>query len=87
MGAEKEVIQLASSIQDEGQTDDGIASIKKLTTRDHSDVGHDLYQESLEMDPAERARIAVKVLKKLDFCVLPMVSMLLHGMRLFSYVS
>lgn len=76
MGSEKEVAQIEQGTPPHAHVDDQLASIQTLATEDHTDVAHGLYQESLEMDPVERERIAQKVLLKLDFCVLPMVSVL-----------
>jgi hypothetical protein len=41
--------------------------------RTDSDIGLDLYQESLQYDPAQLEKDAAKVKRKLDFIVLPMV--------------
>lgn len=38
-----------------------------------SDIGYDLFQESHQYDEAQLERDAVKVRRKLDFMVLPMV--------------
>jgi hypothetical protein len=43
----------------------------------HTDVAYNLYRESLDMEPAERERIAKRVLLKLDMLLLPMVSTML----------
>jgi len=39
----------------------------------HTDIAYGLYKQSLEMDPAYKDLVAKKVLRKLDFIVLPMV--------------
>ncbi|KIM92936.1 hypothetical protein OIDMADRAFT_62060 [Oidiodendron maius Zn] len=44
-----------------------------VSSQDHTDIAHVLYKESLEMDPMEREIIAKRVLRKLDFVVLPMM--------------
>ncbi len=45
----------------------------KLADDRHTDIAYGLYKESLEMDPVQRELIAKKVLRKLDFIVLPMM--------------
>lgn len=39
----------------------------------HDDVAYALFEESLQMNPAERDILAKRVLRKLDLIVLPMV--------------
>jgi hypothetical protein len=39
----------------------------------HGDIGYDLYQEALQVDPIERQRIAKTVKLKLDSILLPLV--------------
>lgn len=50
------------------------AEFAQPSTANHTDIGHALYKEALDMDPTERDIIAKRVLRKLDFIVLPMVS-------------
>lgn len=40
----------------------------------HNDVGLLMYEESLAMDPELRDRLAKRVLRKLDYGLLPVVS-------------
>ncbi len=51
----------------------GAVESKGMTTPYHTDLAHGLFHESLHMDPDERGRLAKRVLRKLDFIVLPMV--------------
>lgn len=44
----------------------------------HADIGFDLFQQSHQYDPTQLERDAIKVRKKLDFIVLPMVRMTPH---------
>jgi hypothetical protein len=46
----------------------------KLTDEAQGDIGWDLYQAALQMDPVEREAIAKRVKMKLDFILLPLVS-------------
>lgn len=49
--------------------------VTQLTTADqiHVDVAGRVFEQSLQYDPAQLERDAVKVRRKLDFVVLPMV--------------
>lgn len=49
--------------------------VTQLTTADqiHADVAGRVFEQSLQYDPAQLERDAVKVRRKLDFVVLPMV--------------
>lgn len=40
----------------------------------HTDIGLDYYRQSLLMDPEHREAVAKRVLKKIDFILLPAVS-------------
>ncbi|KAH8895345.1 MFS allantoate transporter [Thozetella sp. PMI_491] len=42
----------------------------------HTDIGLAYYQQSRQMDPAERDRIAKRVLRKIDFCLLPFMCLI-----------
>ena len=53
-------------------TEDGVEIIV-LPSKVHLDMAIELYAESLELDPARRELVAKKVLRKLDFILLPMV--------------
>lgn len=44
-----------------------------LKDNSHHDIGHDLYQAALQMEPDERARTSRRVLWKLDLILLPML--------------
>jgi hypothetical protein len=46
-----------------------------LENSQHYDVGLHLYTQSLEVDPARRDEIAKRILKKLDYALLPVVSL------------
>lgn len=46
----------------------------KTLQLDHSDIGFGLYQEALQINPAEREQIAKTVKLKLDCILLPLVS-------------
>jgi hypothetical protein len=53
--------------------------LKGTTVNDLNVLGRDMLQKALEYDEAQLERDAVKVRKKLDFLVLPMVCGYLHG--------
>lgn len=40
---------------------------------DHQDIGLEYYLQALQLEPAERDRIAARVLKKIDYALLPFV--------------
>jgi hypothetical protein len=63
-----------SSVGDDHEIGVVEAEFTEMSSADHTDIAHALYKESLEMDPIEREIIAKRVLRKLDFIVLPMVS-------------
>lgn len=50
------------------------AQMLKGRTNDLNELGKDMLQKSLEYDEAQLEQDAVKVRRKLDFMVLPMVS-------------
>ncbi len=50
-----------------------IGDATKLSDQSPSDIGWDLYQAALRMDPAEREAIAKRVKLKLDLILLPLV--------------
>lgn len=54
----------------------------KLVDEAQGDIGWDLYQAALLMDPAERDMIAKRVKLKLDFILLPLVSTARRDIRL-----
>lgn len=60
-------------------TNDGISPIQRGETLDfpdkekHADIAFDLYEQSHQYDQAQLERDAIKVRRKLDFIVLPMV--------------
>lgn len=53
----------------------GHSSILNSHTEDHTDIGLELYQKSLQFDPDQLARDAIKVRRKRDYIVLPMMCM------------
>jgi hypothetical protein len=53
----------------------GHSSILDAHTEEHTDIGLELYQKSLQYDPDQLARDAIKVRRKLDYIVLPMICM------------
>jgi hypothetical protein len=53
--------------------------LKGTTVNDLDVLGRDMLQKALEYDEAQLERDAVKVRKKLDFLVLPMVCGYLHS--------
>lgn len=62
----------------EGETYD--LPVKDLGA-DHTDIAFDLFQQSHQYDPAQLEIDAVKVRRKLDFIVLPMVPFLSPPLR------
>lgn len=46
---------------------------KPLADRNHVDTGLDAYLQALELDPERLEQISKRVLRKLDFILLPMV--------------
>jgi hypothetical protein len=56
-----------ASIQD-------VDDITKLPDALHTDIGLELYKESLAMDPTERDAIAKRVKMKLDCILMPVVT-------------
>lgn len=63
------------TFSDGGDKEIGVVESDSVTIsiKDHTDIAHNLYKESLDMDPIERDIVAKRVLRKLDFIVLPMV--------------
>jgi hypothetical protein len=53
----------------------------------HTDAGLEYYLQAQSMDPARRDEVARRVLKKIDFCLLPAVSLSysLHKMPYFHF--
>jgi len=68
-GADEKSIQHADTASATGPVDQE----KLVDETVHTDIAHGLYLESLTMDPARRDEVAKKVLKKLDYIVLPAV--------------
>lgn len=53
----------------------GDSSILNHYSEEHTDIGLELYQKSLQYDPEQLARDSIKVRMKLDYVVLPMICM------------
>lgn len=76
MSEEKRASQSVSSPTDMGfgsSKPAGFMDRLKGQKIDLNDVGREYFEQSLQYDPAQLARDAVKVRRKLDFMVLPMV--------------
>lgn len=53
-----------------------VGEMEKLPDTLHTDIGLELYKQSLEMDPTERDAIAKRVKMKLDCILMPLVSLI-----------
>lgn len=51
----------------------------------HTDIGLEYFLRSQDMDPARREAVAKVVLRKIDFCVLPAVSLPLRTNPHYAY--
>jgi hypothetical protein len=78
MPAPKEADEAVTSASEHGfGSSRSVSWLRRLGGRnqDLNEVGKDYFQQSLQYDPAQLERDAVKVRRKLDFYVLPMVRM------------